>query len=245
MNLFQALRALGPIDLHSVWRDALLRWMGLFPLLIALGLRWGVPALAMQLVMRYGVDVTPYYGLLMSFMVELMPILSGMVVGFLLLDQRDDLTLTALQVTPLTLNGYLLYRITAPILLSLLTTLVVFPLAGLVEVAFFPLLLIACGAAPLAPLYALFLASFADNKVQGFALVKGMSVVMLPPVIAYFVPASWQLAFGLVPTYWPAKAFWAWQAGAADYGLYVLVGLVYQAVLLGWLVRRFNQVMRQ
>jgi fluoroquinolone transport system permease protein len=46
----------------------------------------------------------------MSFLVVVMPALVGMVIGFLLLDQRDDQTLAALQVTPLTLNGYLIYR---------------------------------------------------------------------------------------------------------------------------------------
>jgi fluoroquinolone transport system permease protein len=245
MNVMRALRALGPIDLQSVRRDSLLRWIGLYPLLIALVIRWGVPALATQLAGQYGFDLTPYYGLGMSFMIELMPLLSGMVVGFLLLDQRDDQTLTALQVTPLTVNGYLTYRIAVPMLLSVVTTILVFPIAGLINVALIPLVLMALGAAPLAPIYALFLASFAENKVQGFALVKGAGVIMVPPVIAYFVPANWQLVFGLIPTYWPAKAFWALQAGDINYGFYLLVGLAYQWVLLALLLGRFNQVMRR
>lgn len=81
--------------------------------------------------------------------------------------------------------------------------------------------------------------------MQGFALVKGMGVVMLPPVIAYFIQSGWQVAFGLVPTYWPAKAFWAWQAGDVNYWLYVLAGLAYQGVLLTLLLGRFNSVMRR
>jgi fluoroquinolone transport system permease protein len=36
----------------------------------------------------------------MSFVLLMTPMLAGIVVGFLLLDQRDDQTLTALQVTP-------------------------------------------------------------------------------------------------------------------------------------------------
>jgi fluoroquinolone transport system permease protein len=245
MKMMKALRALGPIDLQSVRRDSLLRWMGLYPLLIALVLRWGVPMLSTQLARQYGFDLTPYYGLGMSFMIELMPLLSGMVVGFLLLDQRDDQTLIALQVTPLTVNGYLVYRIAVPMLLSVVTTLLVFLIAGLIDVAPIPLAWIALGAAPLAPIYALVLASFAENKVQGLALVKGMGVIMLPPAIAYFVPTNWQLAFGLIPTYWPAKAFWALQAGDMNYWLYVLIGLVYQCALLALLLRRFNTVMRR
>lgn len=245
MKMMKALRAFGPIDFKNVQRDSLLRWMTLYPLLIALITRWGVPALAKQLADRYQIDIVPYYGFGMSFMIELMPLLSGMVVGFLLLDQRDDQTLTALQVTPLTINGYLIYRISVPMLISILTTLLVFPIAGLIQAPWISLVLIALGAAPLAPIYALFLAAFAENKVQGFALVKGMGVIMLPPAIAYFIPTNWQVAFGLIPTYWPAKAFWALQAGDINYWLYLLVGLVYQLGLLALLLRRFNSVLRR
>jgi fluoroquinolone transport system permease protein len=245
MNVIRAIRALGPIDLKNVQRDSLLRWIGLYPVLIALIARWGVPVLTRQVAERFDFDLTPYYGLGLSLMLELMPILAGMVVGFLLLDQRDDQTLTALQVTPLTANGYLVYRIAMPMLFSVLTTLLVFPIIGLMPVAPLPLVLMALGAALLAPIYALFLASFAENKVQGFALMKGAGVVMLPPTIAYFVHSPWQLAFGLVPTYWPVKAFWALQAGDTNYWLYVLVGLVYQLFLMLLLLHRFTAVMRR
>ena len=43
----------------------------------------------------------------------------GTVVGFLLLDQRDDQTMTALLVTPLSLGDYLRYRMTLPMLVCL------------------------------------------------------------------------------------------------------------------------------
>jgi fluoroquinolone transport system permease protein len=103
MKALRVVQALGPIDAKGVLRDSLLRWLVLYPVLLALLLRWGVPALADRLADRYRFDLTAYYVLVMSFLVELLPILTGMVVGFLLLDQRDDHTLMAWQVTPLTL----------------------------------------------------------------------------------------------------------------------------------------------
>ena len=179
----------------------------------------------------------------MSFVVELMPILAGMVVGFLLLDQKDDGTLAALRVTPLTLGGYLAYRIAMPMLVSVPMTLAVFPIAGLVRVGVGPLLLMALGAAPLAPLFALVLATFAGNKVEGFALTKASGVVLFPPVLAYFVPEPWQWAFGIIPTYWPVKASWVWwDRGWASAAL-LATGVVYQAFLLRLLLRRFRRVM--
>jgi fluoroquinolone transport system permease protein len=221
----------------------LLRWLVFYPLLLAVLIRWGVPPLAARLMAQFQFDLVPYYPLLMSFVLLMTPMLAGMVIGFLLLDQRDDQTLTALQVTPLTLNGYLVYRISMPIVLSLAITLIIFPMAGLVEIGFVPLLLAALSAAPLAPFYALSLAAIAANKVQGFALTKALGVLLVPPVMAYFVPTPWQWFFGLVPLYWPAKLIWLLHAGETSYWFYLLIGLLYQFLLLIVLLRRFNKAM--
>ena len=87
------IRALGPIDVKSVARDSMLRWLIGMPIVFALAFRWGVPALNEWLGERYAFDLTPHYPLLTSFLVLMVPTLMGSVVGFLLLDQRDDRTL--------------------------------------------------------------------------------------------------------------------------------------------------------
>jgi len=245
MKAINALKALGPIDAKSVRRDPLLRWMILYPILIVLLVRWGVPTLAEWLEHRFLFDLVQYYALLVSFVLLLVPLMFGIVIGFLLLDQRDDDTLTALQVTPLTLNDYLAYRLTAPILLSVIMTMVVILLTGLVEIGYVPLLIAALGAAPLAPIFALFYASFASNKVQGFALMKASGIFVYPPLIAFFLSSGWQWAFGIFPTYWPAKIFWVLTAGDTRAWLYLLIGLVFQFCVLSVLLHRFNRVMHQ
>ncbi len=121
-------------------------------------------------------------------------------------------------------------------------TLAVFPLAGLVRTGVVPLMLMSLGAAPLAPLFALFLASLAGNKVEGFALMKASGILFLPPVLAYFVPDPLQWAFGVVPTYWQLKAFWLQRSGGAAYLALLAIGLGYQALLLVLLLRRFRRV---
>ncbi len=42
----------------------------------------------------------------------------GMVVGFLLLDERDAHTPAALRVTPLSMRRYLAYRVSGPLLVA-------------------------------------------------------------------------------------------------------------------------------
>ncbi len=236
-------RALGPIDVRSVARDSMLRWLVGAPLAYALAFRWGVPVLGAWLDERYGFDLTPYHPLLASFLVLITPALVGAVVGFLLLDQRDNRTLTALQVTPLTIEGYLAYRIAVPMVVSVPVMMACIALSDLVTMGVVPALAAAVQAAPIAPLFALFAGAFAANKVQGFALLKGAGVLTWPPVIAWFVASPWQAAFGLDPLYWPLKVFWMLEGGEPLVWLHFAAGLAYQSLLIWLLVLRFRIVM--
>lgn len=240
MTISEAARALGPIDAKSVRRDPLLRCLIVYPLLIAVLLRWGVPILRDYLIVRLQFDLQPHYPLLMSFVLLMTPMLAGMVVGFLLLDQRDDHTLIALQVTPLTLNGHFLYRISIPTLLSFAVTVLVLPITGLMTLSPLALISMALSSCLLAPLYALFLGSFASNKVQGFALAKAAGVLLVPPIAAYFVTGPWQILFGLDPLYWPAKFSWLIASNIATAWIYLLACVTMQCILLRLLMRRMN-----
>jgi fluoroquinolone transport system permease protein len=241
MTILGVVRALGPIDARSVRRDPLLRWLIFYPLVMALLIRWGVPILRTYLLARFQFDLNPYYPLLMSSVLLMTPMLAGIVVGFLLLDQRDDQTLIALQVTPLTINGYFAYRITVPTLLSFGVTVAIFPVAGLLQLAPFALIGASFGACLLAPIYALFLGAYASNKVQGFALSKAVGVLLIPPVVAYFIDSPWQILFGLDPLYWPAKVLWLLATNSSAAWRYLLTGMLVQLVVLRLLMSRMNR----
>jgi fluoroquinolone transport system permease protein len=212
--------------------------MAIYPLVIALVVRLGVSPLTEWLARRYEFNLVPYHALLMSVILLMPSMLAGMVIGFLLLDQRDDQTLAALQVTPLTVKGYFAYRNILPLVLSFVVTVIMFALAGFVSVGFLGVIGAAASSAPLAPIYALALAALASNKVQGFAFSKAFGVLLFPPVIAYFFEPPIQFIFGLDPLYWPAKFFWSIHAGEQMAWLYLLIGFGYQALLIRILFRR-------
>lgn len=246
MNLTRIIRSLGPIDLRNVQRDSALSWMIFIPVMSALVLRWGVPPLTERLIELYSFDLTPYYPLLLSYFFVLMcPFTFGVLIGFLLLDEKDDQTLTALQVTPLSLNSYVAYRVAVPVLLTIVLMYVIFPLSDLGEFDPYIIGVTAIAAAPLSPMFALFLASQAQNKVQGFALMKMLGLVLFIPVLSYFVDSGWELLFGIIPTYWPIKVYWMLEAGETNVWLVVLVAVVYQSLITAFFIRRFNKVMHR
>lgn len=238
-------KALGPIDVRNVGRDEMLRWMVFLPLLLALLIRFGWPPLVRQLYASYQFDLSPYTTLLMSFLTIGIPAVFGMVIGFLLLDERDEGSLIGLQVTPLSLNNYLAYRLGIPIALTLVLVLVGLPLAGITTFSLGQLVLLALVSAPMAPLLAVFLAAFASNKVQGFALSKGAGILFVAPLAAYFLGGTWQWVLGLLPTFWAPKLYWLLSENAPSAWLVGLVGLVYQLLCLYLLARRFNKKLHQ
>lgn len=202
------LRRLGPVDARNVARDPLLLWIALLPPAMALATRLGVPPLARLLRGALGFDLAPLLPLLLAGFALLAPTMVGMVVGFLLLDERDDRTLSALLVTPVAPAAYLGYRLLLPTLVGLASTLLCLPLAGLLPLSPATLLAVALLSAPSAALLALLLATFADNKVAGLALLKLLNVLLMLPLLAYFVAAPWQWLAGIFPSYWAAKALW-------------------------------------
>jgi fluoroquinolone transport system permease protein len=239
VGLIRAARVLGPVDLLSVRRDPLLRWVALMPLLFALPARFVLPGVTARAGDLLGLEFLPHYAPVMGCALLLFtPAMVGMVVGFLLLDQRDDGTLAALRVTPLPLGAYLAYRLAAPVVVSAALTVAAFPIAGLGDLDPPRLLLAALAAAPLAPLYALALFAFAQNKVQGFAVVKLLSVLPLAPLVAYAADGPWELLLALAPTYWPAQVYWRLGAGVGGALLYLAADLAYAALLAALLLRR-------
>lgn len=169
-------------DTRLVWRDPLLKWILLLPVGLALLLRVVIPRAHGALLVGAGFDSSPYHPLVLGGYLMTAPGIVGMVTGFLLLDELDAHTLTALRVTPLSRRRYLGYRVTMPLFVTMASTLVGYSLIGIVPLTFSALLAIAVVGALSAPLLALVLVTAAPNKVAGLAVVKVLNGVNLLPV---------------------------------------------------------------
>ncbi len=244
MNAMTTLRALGPIDLKSIGRDSFLLWMLALPIGVAALLRWGIPALSSWLEAQAGFVLEPYYPLILGWYFLMVPILIGTVLGFLLLDERDNHTLTALLVTPLSLESYLTYRIGIPLVLCTAVEFAMLPFLNLGPIPWLAIGPIAVLAALEAPIFALLVASIAQNKVQGFAVMKALGSVQFAPIVGWFIAPPWQYLAGIVPVYWPSKAVWEASAGRPSLA-FVGIGLVLHVALLMGLMRRYQTIARR
>jgi fluoroquinolone transport system permease protein len=227
-------------DSRMLWRDPLLGWILALPIGLAILLRALIPRAQEALLARAGFDLISYYPLVMGGYLMTAPGMVGMVIGFLLLDERDTRTLTALRTTPISMRQYLGYRVVLPLLLGTGSALIGYRLTGLTPIPLTSLLPIVVVASISAPLLALVLAVSAPNKVAGFAVVKVLNAMNLLPVVAYFVPPPGQFVAGIFPTYWPMRALWSAAVGEA-YGAYLVLGAAVSVLALCLAAWLFDQ----
>ncbi len=61
----------------------------------------------------------------------------------------------------------------------------------------------------------LLILAMANNKIQGLAMVRALGMLIAGlPCLPWFIDSPWNMAFGVLPPYWAAKAFWV----ASDHG---------------------------
>lgn len=233
--------AFGRTDASSIRRDSTLVSIIITPWLLVLLLRLGVPSLHSWLESQHGINLEQYYSLIVSIFVFLnIPLLFGVMSGFLLLDERDDDTLSVIRITPASVNGLLIYRMVTGFLLSTLYIFLCAPLTGLVPLdgilRAFPSVFLA---SMFTPVVMLALVAFARNKLEGFAVLKGVGIVVVGSVAAYFVENTWQILFGLIPTYWAVSGFWL-ALDDESIGWRTLIGVLYNLLLIVLLYRRFQ-----
>jgi fluoroquinolone transport system permease protein len=226
--IYAGWRALIDADARMLWRDPLLGWVLGLPLVLALVLRILVLRGGEAPLTATGFDLAPYHRLIMGGYLMTAPGIVGLVVGFLLLDERDARTLTALRVTPLSPHEYMVYRAALPLVGGTAATLIGYPLVGISPLPVLTLMAIACVASFSAPLVALVLGAAAPNKVAGLAVVKVLNGINLVPIAAFFVPLPLQLFAGVLPTYWPMRALWS-AAEHDRYAAYLVCGTAVNA----------------
>lgn len=227
-------------DQRLISRDRLLGRMVFLPFVYALLVRWTVPWVSSALESHF--DLVPYYPLINSYvLVTVLPVVWAMIVGFLFLDDRDDRTLLALQVTPVSLSLFVVYRVSLVWLAGFLSIVLCTPLTGIAPLGVMELMQTGAVASLSGCIVMVGMPLIAQNKVQGFALFKIVGSVVFVPVVGFFVEMPWQALFGLLPFYWGMKLYWMVYANEPGSLLVFGIGSIFQILLLWWIIRRFLQ----
>jgi len=227
-------------DIRHAGNDPVLMVGFLAPLILILLTRFGFPMATHWLETSYSFDLTEFRDFTAVLLVVTIPMLLGMMTGLLMLDERDENVISYFAVTPLMKRGYLSYRLTLPTILSTVLTAMFIAFSGLtefnVEIWFVLLLLIME-----APWFALLVAAFSGNKVEGLALYKiGALLFIAGPIVVFFVPDVWLWVGVWIPTYWPALIFLTGVSGKSFAAfIFFSIGFIFHVAILLTMLRVF------
>ena len=226
-------------DLKNIVRDAMLLLILSAPILILMLLRFGISPAAELIRTQFAFDLTPYLQLIFIFFCCLVPMLFGMLIGLVFLDEQDENVIQFIAVTPLQRSGYLRQKFGAPTLAAFLYLSLFFPLSGLADGYWLRFIPLAALLATEVPLCGMFLAGLANNKVEGLALAKVMGIYIVAPIVGYFVHSPLQYIAGISPVFWISEAYLS--ASALAYWINFILGVLVHSVLFYFLYRKFTR----
>lgn len=130
----------------------------------------------------------------------------GMIAGFSLLDDRDDHVLISIGISPVSVNFYLLIKVTFAFLMAVLAGATTILISGTLAVSAPKIIVVSLLAAMQVPINAFLVSTLAHDRAEGIAATKFTGILVLLPVLAWLLTdwKQWLLAF--VPGFWPTKA---------------------------------------
>ena len=183
-------------------RDPMLSFMIAYPLIIGLVGRYGL---------RYiektsGISLLPYTDIILVVLTLVTPHIFGALLGFSILDDRDDHILESVQVTPLSVAGFLAFRVLFVMALSCVSTLFVMWFVEIGNLVWWEVVTVSFLSSLAAPATGLLINALATNKVEGFVAMKGVvGILIVFPVVGLFFADPKEFFFALAPGFWPAK----------------------------------------
>ena len=172
----KALAAFGRNDIRGTYRDPLLVMLVIAPVMWTTGVAIFTPKFTEMLAQRYDFDLFPYYPLVLTaFLLLTSIIIAGGLAAFLVLDEVDAGTLSALRVTPVPLSTFFAYRAGTVMAVTTVYVVATLSFSGILEPGLIPALIpIGLLAGLSAVVTLLLIVAVASNKIQGIAMVRAL-----------------------------------------------------------------------
>ena len=212
-------------------RDPLMGFMVFYPILFGIIGRFFLPWIADTT----GFSIDRFADLIIIILTLMTPHVYGALTGFSILDDRDDSILTSIKVTPLSVHQFLSFRLIMVFCISFLACIFVMWFSNIGNIPMRSILAISFLASLAAPMTGLFINALSQNKIEGFAVMKGTGTLLIFPVIAWFFLDKKELFFSFAPGFWPAKALSSLIRGEGilplTFNQYYYIGLTYVILL--------------
>lgn len=132
----------------------------------------------------------------------------GMVIGFNIIEEKENRTLTALSVSPVTRIEYVLGRSLMGTLLPVFQVYLILLILGSWDVNLRMVLLATLASTSMALCVGFFIGGISTNQLGGIANLKAVFILLVLPVVgALMLPEEKHIFLFWAPTYWSFMAF--------------------------------------
>lgn len=247
-------------ELKTIIRDPINLYMLLFPIIVL-----GLSSFVFPMIIE-SIDPAREATLKITMLLLLVVILAigsfflAAMATFLLLDHKDENTLNSIAVTPAGASGYLKFKMAYIYLMSVIGNIVIllgtrliagdrYTIQGMSlfdNINISHIISFAVVNGIFTPAMGLLQGAYARNKVEGFAFIKGTGMLVLVPALMILeaFQGGLQYVLGVFPNFWAIKGMllklMPVDNGAnLSYPIYLLIGGVYNIILLAFAYRLF------
>ena len=216
--------------------DMMLLAAGAAPVLAGFAIRFCIPFLEKTMCRYTGLSsiMTPYFGLFDIFLSALTPAIFCFIAAMVMLEERDDHIDRYLFITGLRQRGYYISHVVLPALAAFIVTLVLLPIFRLTDLSAGIIVLLGLTGTLQGIIISLLIVTVSSNKLEGMAVTKLSSLIMLGALVPYFVPDRYGYFMSFLPSFWAGKAV------ATGNLLYMLPSVIVSVIWIVILSMRFN-----
>lgn len=225
------------IFMKQILKDSILYMILVAPLLAGCLFRFGIPFVE-SLLCEYldqSAILSEYYLLFDLFLVVLTPFMFCFASAMVMLTELDENIIQYMAVTPVGKRGYIVSRLVIPAAISMVVSVLVLIAFRLTDWTI-PTLLITCLLTALMSAgMCLVIITFSHNRVEGMAIGKLTGLIMIGLPVPFFMHSNIQYAFGVLPSFWIAKASYDMNL------MFAVPGLLVSILWVGWPFRLFRK----
>ncbi|XMB72530.1 hypothetical protein RJI07_01170 [Mycoplasmatota bacterium WC30] len=227
--------------LKNIVRDKMYFFFFLWPVMLGVGGYFLVPYLEETVA-----PGNPIPQIVAMFFILMTGFMFGVVTGFSLLDDKDDNILMSLKITPISVKLYVIVKLVISYIFGVIAVLVLTLATNFLPGASVgTILLIAIIGAVQSPMVALIVNSFARNKVEGFVIMKLSGMLLMIPVLVFFIQSWKEVFLVFIPGFWPARLIQMELMPTIDVNfsfiVYFIIGVIYNISFAALLMKLYSK----
>ncbi|MDO9680152.1 MAG: hypothetical protein Q7262_03990 [Bacteroidales bacterium] len=221
-------------DLKQVFRDPIMSVLLFAPLLIIAIFKLLIVFLFPFIATKFNFDLSLYYQYLMAGILILISGMLGIVIGFMMLDDKDGNIAELMAVTPLGRSGYLVNRLSFSSILCFFYSIIAIYVLNVIDIPFYTILLLSILSGVYSIIIGLLIFSGADDKVKGLTFAKGLNMLGIFAFSDLFALNWFSILSLIFPTYWITRII------ESPHSILVyLLGISIHVIWLSYLIYRY------